>query len=53
MEAAAELTALGYIGVRSARLDDWGTFATRLLGMQQADRASAVRAFRMMIESSA
>jgi 2,3-dihydroxybiphenyl 1,2-dioxygenase len=47
MEAAAELTALGYIGVRSARLDDWGTFATRLLGMQQADRAGAVRAFRM------
>jgi hypothetical protein len=23
MEATAELTALGYIGVRSARLDDW------------------------------
>ena len=47
METTAELTALGYIGVRSARLDDWGSFATRLLGMQQVDRAGAVRAFRM------
>jgi 2,3-dihydroxybiphenyl 1,2-dioxygenase len=47
MEATAELTALGYIGVRSTRLDDWGAFATRLLGMQQVDRAGAVRAFRM------
>jgi hypothetical protein len=47
MEATAELTALGYIGVRSTRLDDWGAFATRLLGMQQVDCAGAVRAFRM------
>src|SRR5271166_2860477 len=47
MEATAELTALGYNGVRSARLDDWGSYATRLLGMQQVDRAGAVRAFRM------
>jgi hypothetical protein len=29
MEMTAELTALGYIGVRSTRLDDWGAFATR------------------------
>ena len=47
MEATAELATLGYIGVRSARLDDWCSFATRLLGMQQVDRAGAVRAFRM------
>jgi 2,3-dihydroxybiphenyl 1,2-dioxygenase len=47
MEATAELTALGYIGVRSGRLDEWATFATRLLGMQQVDSAGAVRAFRM------
>ena len=47
METTAELTVLGYIGVRSTRLDDWGSFATRLLGMQQVDRAGAVRAFRM------
>lgn len=47
MEATAELTALGYIGVRSARLDDWRSFATRLLGMQQVDRAGRVGTFRM------
>ncbi len=55
-----EIIALGYVGVRSARLDDWGQFATRLLGMQQVDRAGALRAFRMddraqrlMVEESA
>ena len=47
MNATSELTALGYIGVRSARLEDWNTYATRLLGMQRVDRAGAVRAFRM------
>jgi hypothetical protein len=41
------LTALGYIGVRSARLDDWSSYATGLLGMQRVDRTGAVRAFRM------
>jgi 2,3-dihydroxybiphenyl 1,2-dioxygenase len=41
------LTALGYFGVRSARLDAWEAYATRLLGMQQVDRAGSVRAFRM------
>lgn len=47
METTSELMGLGYIGVRSARLEDWGTYATRLLGMQAVDRAGAVRAFRM------
>jgi 2,3-dihydroxybiphenyl 1,2-dioxygenase len=47
MKEAAGLTALGYIGVRSARLDDWGSYATNLLGMQQVDRGGLVRAFRM------
>jgi 2,3-dihydroxybiphenyl 1,2-dioxygenase len=42
-----ELTALGYIGINSSRLDDWSTYATGLLGMQQADRGAGVRAFRM------
>jgi 2,3-dihydroxybiphenyl 1,2-dioxygenase len=42
-----ELTALGYIGVNSRRLDDWSRYATGLLGMQQVDRGSGVRAFRM------
>jgi len=47
MKEAVGLTALGYIGVRSARLDDWGSYATNLLGMQQVDRGGLVRAFRM------
>jgi 2,3-dihydroxybiphenyl 1,2-dioxygenase len=47
MESFAGVTALGYIGIQSARLDDWETYATRLLGMQNVDRGGAVRAFRM------
>ena len=41
------LQSLGYIGVRSPNLDDWGAFATGLLGMQQVDRGGPMRAFRM------
>ncbi|WP_339765018.1 VOC family protein [uncultured Hoeflea sp.] len=41
------LSSLGYIGIRSSRTDEWGTFATRLLGMQQIDKAAGSRAFRM------
>jgi 2,3-dihydroxybiphenyl 1,2-dioxygenase len=41
------ITALGYIGVHSAKLEDWSTLATRLLGMQQVDRGGATRVFRM------
>jgi 2,3-dihydroxybiphenyl 1,2-dioxygenase len=47
MQSNAELIALGYIGIRSSRLDDWSSYATRLLGMQPVDRAGAVRTFRM------
>ena len=47
MTANDELIGLGYIGIRSDRLDDWSTYATRLLGMQQVDRAGGVRAYRM------
>src|SRR5271165_4283339 len=47
MESPAGLTALGYVGIRSLRLDEWDSYATRLLGMQQVDRGGAVRAFRM------
>lgn len=43
----AGLIALGYIGVRSTRLDDWSSYATGLLGMQQVDRGGAARAYRM------
>ncbi|MCA6111512.1 hypothetical protein [Bradyrhizobium cenepequi] len=42
-----ELKSLGYIGVQSARLDDWSTLATRLFGMQQVDQSVRTRAFRM------
>lgn len=41
------LSSLGYIGIRSSRTDEWSTFATMLLGMQQIDRGAGSRAFRM------
>ncbi len=41
------LLSLGYIGVRSRKLEDWQNFATGLLGMQLVDAAGGVRAFRM------
>lgn len=39
--------ALGYVGVRSPKLDDWSRFASQLVGMQEIDRASSQRTFRM------
>ncbi|MFT5510087.1 MAG: 2,3-dihydroxybiphenyl 1,2-dioxygenase [Hyphomicrobiaceae bacterium] len=41
------ISALGYLGIRSDRLDDWSNFAGSLLGMQQIDRAGQSLAFRM------
>ena len=41
------ITALGYIGVRSDRIEDWGAYASGLLGMQRIDRARTQLAFRM------
>jgi 2,3-dihydroxybiphenyl 1,2-dioxygenase len=41
------VTALGYLGVRSDRLDDWSDFAGRLIGMQKIDRGGRALAFRM------
>jgi 2,3-dihydroxybiphenyl 1,2-dioxygenase len=41
------ITALGYLGVHSARLEDWSQYATGLLGMQQVDAAGSMRSFRM------
>jgi 2,3-dihydroxybiphenyl 1,2-dioxygenase len=38
---------LGYVGISTARLDDWDGFATKLLGMQRVDVAAGVRAYRM------
>jgi len=31
-----EIRALGYVGLGSAKLDDWSDYATRWLGMQAA-----------------
>jgi len=42
-----EITALGYIGIQSSKLDDWTCMASDLLGMQQVDRGGGIRAFRM------
>jgi 2,3-dihydroxybiphenyl 1,2-dioxygenase len=42
-----EITALGYIGVKSSQLDQWSQMATDLLGMQQVDRGGGMRTFRM------
>ncbi len=41
------ISALGYLGIRSDRLDDWSDFAGSLLGMQQIDRAGQSLVFRM------
>jgi len=41
------ITALGYLGVRSDRLEDWRSFAGGLLGMQLVDRGGKLAAFRM------
>ncbi|MDE2647463.1 MAG: VOC family protein [Paracoccaceae bacterium] len=41
------INALGYIGIRSDREDDWSDFAGKLLGMQKIDQAGKSMAFRM------
>ncbi len=43
----SELLALGYVGVETARIDEWRAFATDLLGMQVVDRSGAGLALRM------
>ena len=41
------ITALGYLGVRSDRLEDWRIFAGKVLAMQVADRGGRQLSFRM------
>ena len=41
------LEALGYVGISSKNLDDWGTYATRFLGMQLVDQSRGTLALRM------
>ena len=41
------ICALGYLGIRSDKMNDWSNFASKLIGMQQVDRAGKTLAFRM------
>ncbi|SHK48171.1 2,3-dihydroxybiphenyl 1,2-dioxygenase [Shimia gijangensis] len=41
------LKSLGYIGIHSSHMNDWASYATGLLGMQQIDASGAQHAFRM------
>ncbi|BAM92190.1 putative biphenyl-2,3-diol 1,2-dioxygenase [Bradyrhizobium oligotrophicum S58] len=42
-----DITALGYIGIKSSQAEQWGRMATELLGMQRIDRAAGMQAYRM------
>jgi 2,3-dihydroxybiphenyl 1,2-dioxygenase len=42
-----EIQALGYLGVGTAKLEDWTSLATQGLGMEAVDRGRGTRAFRM------
>ena len=42
-----EIIGLGYVGARTASLDDWRTFGTQLLGMQALRPSSRSLSFRM------
>lgn len=44
---SGDLVSLGYVGVSTQRPDDWRSFATRLLGMQETDHGGSVCSFRM------
>src|SRR3954470_4123906 len=39
--------ALGYLGIRTKSLSDWGDYGTRLLGLQRIDKSASSLAFRM------
>lgn len=45
--SCGEIIGLGYVGVRTASLEDWRDFGTRLLGMQAQPLASKLLGFRM------
>ena len=42
-----QLQSLGYVGVRTADIEEWETYATRFLGMQLVDTSRATLALRM------
>ena len=41
------IQSLGYLGVRSDRIEDWKYFAGKILAMQLADRGGSQLSFRM------
>ncbi len=41
------LTALGYVGIRTKAIDDWADYGTRFLGMQLMDKSRGTLALRM------
>jgi len=41
------LQALGYVGIRTKKLEDWAGYASRFLGLQLVDRARNTLSFRM------
>ena len=38
---------LGYLGVRAKDLGDWGTYGSKMLGLQRIDKGARTMAFRM------
>ena len=50
MGITMELKSLGYVGIRSTRLDDWSSFSTKLLGMQEVDLVRVYRTFHAAAE---
>lgn len=41
------IISLGYLGVRSDKIEDWGNFASKLIGMQKIDQGGKSLSFRM------
>src|SRR5262245_66428510 len=39
--------ALGYVGIRSGRLDDWATYGPRFLGLELVEQSAGMLKFRM------
>src|SRR5581483_6058097 len=41
------IDALGYVGIRTADIDQWATYGTRFLGMQLVEKTQGTLALRM------
>ena len=42
-----ELQSLGYVGIRTSRLDDWKDYGARFLGLELVDNSASSLSFRM------